>query len=127
MPAAGTKTHIMTTIGYIKLSPGRSPSTAGEVRRVTKGKLDGSFGRDRGRRLVVELRDGDILCLRPERCRTGTVELPLQAIYRTGLLWQAQRATLEKARARKARLAELRERRAIARAEKRLKANGGAR
>lgn len=109
----------MKTIGELKTDE-EGTRTTGEVVRVTKGTLGGAFGADRARRLVVELRDGDVLIVRPHRCHNGAVQVLLRDVYRWGLWMQASRRQLEKARARKARLAELRARRALERAERRL-------
>ena len=39
------------------------------ARRVTRGALSGSYGPDRARKLVVELRAGDLIVFRPFRSR----------------------------------------------------------
>lgn len=109
----------MKTLGEIVFDEDGTRTT-GEVVRVTKSELGRAFGSDRRRRLVVELRDGDVILLRPHRCRNGAVEFTLRNVYRYGLLLQAQRRHLEKARTRKAALARRREARRIAAAERRL-------
>jgi hypothetical protein len=38
-----------------------------KLERATKGTLDGSFGADRGKRLLVSFCPGDLLVLRPLR------------------------------------------------------------
>ena len=57
--------------GVRRPEPGRCEvtSTDSGVLRRTVGGLDGSFGADRGKRLVVKLRHGDMLVMRPERTR----------------------------------------------------------
>lgn len=40
-------------------------SVANEPVRITRGELRGAFGRDKRRKLVVALRDGDIISLHP--------------------------------------------------------------
>lgn len=51
------------------------------VYRVTTGALDGSFGPDRGRRLVAGLAPGDLIELRPQGTRR-TERLSLLDVYR---------------------------------------------
>lgn len=94
---------------------------ASEVFRVTRGVLNGSFGRDRNRKLVVGLVAGDLLSLRPQGTRQE-VTVALADIYAWVLRSRSQRQQLEKARERKAKLdAQRAERRA--RAEARRKVN----
>jgi hypothetical protein len=93
------------------------------VRRKLGTVLSCGFGPDRGRRLVVTLRpgaEGDLIELRPERTRCATVILRLLDVYAWGVRCAAGRNQLERARARKARLAATREARSLRRAEKRL-------
>lgn len=73
---------------------------AAEVSRVTRGVLDGQFGRDKRRKLVVTLRDGDLLELRPQGTRQAS-RLSLFDIYRMMLRHEANVRQLEKARKRK--------------------------
>jgi len=108
------------TIGVLRTSKSGNLKVSGEVVRVTKEQLGPGFGPDRERRLVVRLENGDVLRLRPLGCRKGEVVLSLRGVYRWALLQEANRRNLEKARSRKARKSELRTRRAITRAEKRL-------
>ena len=90
--------------------------------RVTRGKLDGHFCRDRNRRLIVGLLPGDVLSLRPEGRlrRTTEVTIELKDVYSYCLRCKALSKQLEKARTKKVILAARRERRSIKRAEKRL-------
>ena len=101
------------------------------VSRVTPGKLDGTFGPDRNKRVVITLIPGDgenrpdMLELRPERTRRPE-QVAVIDCYRFALRCRVNRQVLEKARERKsrkaARLAALR----VQRAEKRLFSDGGA-
>lgn len=109
----------MKTLGEIVVDE-EGTRTSGEVMRLCKKPLPGTFCRDHGRRLVVELRDGDLIKLRPLRCRNGSVLLELAAVYRWGLWLQAQNRNLEKAREKKQKLANRRAWRQLARAEERM-------
>lgn len=75
----------MKVLGEIKIDEEHTVTT-GEVVRKTKRPLDKSFGRDKDKPLVVELRDGDLLILRPHRCRLGAVTLSLHDLYRRAIL-----------------------------------------
>lgn len=91
------------------------------VKRITRNELDGSFGRDRGRKLVVTLESIDLLCLKPERTRSGQkLCAPLAEVYRWMVMRRANKAHLEKARERKLSRQRQREQRSIDRAEQRL-------
>lgn len=90
------------------------------VRRVTRNELDGSFGRDRGRKLVVSMEAGDRLVLRPSGTRQA-VDAPLADIYRWMVWRRAARMQLEKARERKAIRQRQRESRRLDAAERRLR------
>lgn len=80
-----------------------------------------SYGVDKDRRLVVSLRDGDIIAVRPAKCsRNRELSITAQDLWAYLVRCQANRITLAKAR-------DARERKAIrlaaqrqARAEKRL-------
>ena len=93
-----------------------------EVWRITRGALDGHFCRDKNRRLIVGLLNGDVLSLRPEGRlrRTAEVTVTLADIYSFCLRTQAMNKQLEKARTRKAKFIILRERRRVAAADRRL-------
>jgi len=88
---------------------------AQEVTRVTRESLDGSFGCDRGRKLVVSLKAGDLLVLRPHKTRQE-VSAPFDEIYRWMLQRKANVLHLQKARETKAK-------RAVKRAARQLKAD----
>jgi len=98
-------------------------SVPNQVWRVTRGRLNGHFCADRGRRLIVGLVNGDLLSLRPEGRlkRTAEVTIALQDVYTFCLRNKALNKQLEKARTRKTVLAAARERRNIKNAEKRLR------
>ena len=90
------------------------------VRAVTVGELDGSFGPDRGRRLVCSFESGDVVVIRPQ----GTQRpLSMRAVdlYRYFIRNEANKVVLEKARIRKQRLAEQRINARIARADAKLR------
>ena len=93
-----------------------------EVWRITRGKLDGHFCRDRGRKLIVGLLNGDVLALRPEGRlrRTSEVTMSLQDVYSYCLRTRVVNRQLEKARQRKLMLAARRSRRNLKAAERRL-------
>lgn len=86
------------------LGPDGQPETrpvASEVLRVTREVLGGHFGLDRNRKLVVGLRNGDLLSLRPQGTRQE-VQVPLADVYAWALRSRALNAQLKKARERKA-------------------------
>lgn len=89
------------------------------VRRVSDATLDGSFGPDRNRRIVVTLHPNGTIELRPERTRRSEIIHLLDA-YRYALRCRVNRVTLEKARDKKARKAVRLARQRQERAEKRL-------
>lgn len=88
------------------------------VSRVTNGSLDGSFGPDRNRRVVVTLTPGngrdvpDLITLRPHGTRRGETAAVID-VYRFALRCRVSRALLEKARNRKSKLAEKRAQRRL--------------
>jgi hypothetical protein len=79
--------------------------------RVTRDELDGSFGRDRGRKLVVGLIAGDVLTLRVQRAKQPPLTAKLSDIFRWLVHNKANRENMEKLRERKKLLAERREQR----------------
>lgn len=81
--------------------------------------LDGSFGPDRNRRIVVTIHPNGTLELRPERTRRSETIHLLDA-YRFAMRCRVNRITLEKAREKKAKRAERLARQRQERAEKRL-------
>jgi hypothetical protein len=93
---------------------------ASEVVRVTRQPLGGHFGLDKSRRLVVALRDGDILELRPEGTRQAS-RMAIADIYAYMLRCESNRRQLEKARSRKAAKGVQMENASIKRMEKRLR------
>lgn len=60
--------------------------------RATVGTLDGSFGPDRGKPLVVGLEPGDVITIRPGRSRR-TETVSLTDVYRFAI---ARRAEMER-------------------------------
>ena len=102
--------------------------TTSKVKRLTLGTLDGSFGPDRGKRIVVSFVPGDgrgipdTLTLRPLRTRRAEI-VAVVDVYRFAMRCRVNMTVLEKAREKKAkraiRLAQQRQERA----EKRLFAN----
>lgn len=97
-----------------------------KVSRVGLKSLGHSFGSDHDRRLVATLIPGngmdvdDLLELRPHGTRRAEL-VALSDIYRFAIRCRVGRCMLEKAREKKARKAEQRERAAIARADKRIR------
>ena len=65
--------------------------------RITRGTLDGAFGPDRNRKLVIGLINGDMLEIRPHGTRRP-VRGNLVDIYRFLIRCEADRANLVKAR-----------------------------
>jgi hypothetical protein len=105
------------------IGPDGQPETkvvASEVIRVTHSELGGHFGRDKRRKLVVALRSGDVLELRPQGTRQVSSML-LTDVYSYMLRCAAARRQLEKARKRKVDLAVKRENAKIKRMERRLR------
>jgi len=70
------------------------------VRRMTNGKLDGSYGPDRDKRIAVTLLPGDMLQLRPERTRRAET-IALIDVYRYAVRCRVNASVLERARAKK--------------------------
>lgn len=74
------------------------------VRRVTEAELGHSFGSDWKRRLVVTLAAGDIVSFRPHGTRRE-VSASAADLFRYVIRCEANKALLEKARAKKERRA----------------------
>jgi hypothetical protein len=91
-----------------------------EVWRVTREVLDGSFGRDRGRKLVVGFIAPDLLVLYPKGTRQK-VTFPIDEIYRTALYRKANIAHMQDMRDRKSKRQEQRARRRLDAQERRFK------
>lgn len=91
------------------------------VTRITRNELDGSFCRDRGRKLVVTLEAVDRICLRPAGTRQK-LDAPLDEVYRWMVQRRAIRLQLERARERKIVKQRQREAHALDRAERKLRA-----
>lgn len=96
------------------------------VKRVSLTELDGSYGPDRNKRLVITLIPGnginvaDLISLRPERARRSE-QITVQDVYRYALRCRVGRELLEKARAKKQRNADRRAANRLKYAEKRIK------
>lgn len=83
------------------------------VRRVTQTALDGSYGCDRNRRIVITLIPGtgiipDLMELRPEKTRRSE-QIAVMDVYRYAMTCRVNRTRLEKARERKKKIAAQRE------------------
>lgn len=94
--------------------------TNAEVWRCTRGELDGSFGRDRGRKLVVGLLTPDLLVLYPKGTRQK-VTLPIDEVYRIALVRKANISHMAEMRERKVKRQAQRERRRLDAAERRIR------
>lgn len=70
------------------------------VTRKSDAELDGSFGPDRNKRIVVTIHPGGLLTLRPERTRRAET-VALIDVYRFAIRSRVNRTHLEKARERK--------------------------
>ena len=77
------------------------------VRRMTRGALSEAYGPDRGRKLVASLEAGDLLVMRPTGTRRPET-ISLFDVYHYALMSRVNCLRLEKARAKKAKLAERR-------------------
>lgn len=92
----------------------------GTITRVSHAELDGTFGPDRGKRLVWTILPNGVLEIRPERTRRAET-VSLVDVYRYAIHCRVNRARLEKARERKSKLAEQRARRRLDSAERRFR------
>lgn len=75
------------------------------VRRISRTILDGSFGPDREKRIVVTLHPDGRIELRPERSRRPET-IHLIDVYRYAVRCRVNQSVLAKARERKAKKAE---------------------
>lgn len=91
------------------------------VWRVTRETLGGNFGLDRNRRLVVGLVSPDQIVFRPQGTRQE-VRINIIDAYRIAIQRRANILHLEKARERKEAAKRRRESAAIARADRRIRA-----
>lgn len=84
------------------------------VTRVTLDGLDGTHGRDRGRKLIATLAFGDVLILKPKGRRGDTAAkvLRLPDLYSYALRCEANRSKMERLRLRKEKKEEARRNRA---------------
>lgn len=91
--------------------------------RMTVATLGGQFGKDKHRRLVVTMADGDVIKIRPERSGLSRTEsMTVFDMYRVMIRNKANKLLLEKARVAKLKKKERRESRAVARADAKLRA-----
>ena len=103
--------------------------TTSKVKRLTVSKLDGSFGPDRNKRVVLTFIPGDgdkvpdVLTLRPLRTRRAETIAVLD-VYRYAMRCRVNLAILDKARSTKAAKSLKREARRIKATERRLFSNG---
>jgi hypothetical protein len=85
----------------IRPPPKRNSAT---IQRTVNVSLDGSFGRDRDKRLAMTLHQNGRLELRPERCRRSE-SVMLIDVYRFAIRCRVNQVALTKARERKERKA----------------------
>jgi hypothetical protein len=96
------------------------------VVRRTATALDGCFGPDRGKAIVVRLVPGDgksipdLIELRPERTRRAE-QIAVMDVYRYAMRCRVGRELLERARAKKAKLEAGRAQRRLDAAERRMR------
>jgi hypothetical protein len=94
-------------------------TVSAEVIRRTRYPLNGHFGRDHGRKLVIRLRAGDVVEIWPLGTRQR-YSAEIKHIFARMVRNRALREQLEKARTTKARKQARRERRRLADAERRI-------
>lgn len=90
-----------------------------KVSRTLSIALDGTFGPDRGKRLVITVRMDGRIEIRPERT-TRTETIHVLDLYRYAIRCRANQAVLARARDRKAKKAERLAKARQERAERRL-------
>lgn len=95
-------------------------SRSSPAKAVTRDELDGSFGVDRGRKLIVSLEAGDVIVLRAARTKRAYT-IKASDVYRWAIKCAANRATLEKARSKKVQRANRLESQRIARADRKMR------
>jgi len=88
------------------------------ISRKSSVALDGTFGKDRDRRVVITLHPNGLIVLRPERMRRAET-IHLIDLYRYAIRCRVSKQLLEKARERKAKKAERLGRARLDRAAKR--------
>ena len=91
-----------------------------EVWRQTRGELGPTYGRDKRRRLVIGLVAPDLLVFYPKGTRQR-ITVEIKRVYYEALYHLAVSRQLERARARKIRLRELRAKRRLESMERRLR------
>lgn len=99
----------------VKAGRREPPKRNGAITRKADVELDGSFGPDRGKKIVLTILPNGILELRPEKTRRAE-QVHMLDVYRFALRCRVNRGQLEKARAKKdakaTRLARARQERA---------------
>lgn len=95
-------------------------SKASPARAVTRDALDGSFGCDRGRKLVVSLEAGDVISIRAAKTQRSYSAKACD-VYRWLIHCRASAAAAVKAKERKERKKLRLESQAVARADRKLK------
>jgi hypothetical protein len=114
----------MTPFGQkrkVKTADGETVTKPVSVVRETRGVLDGTFGRERGRQLVISLDDGDLISAWPKGTRGRRLSMTAEDFWRQLLRNKANKAQLEKARALKERKKLQALRRKIAREDQKLR------
>lgn len=87
---------------------------------ITREGLNGAYGPDSGRKLIVTLEAGDLISIRPQGTRRAE-KVSAFDVYRFAIRCKVNLITLEKARDRKAKKAERLASERVARADKRLR------
>jgi len=115
----------MKEIGYNILIKDEAGNVKDIRRKIvtlkTRGVLSPSHGKDKNKPIVVSLKHGDLIELKPLHSRKIRYTVSVFDVYSFAVRRYAQAQLLEKARAKKAKKAEVRERRALDRMEKRLR------
>lgn len=84
----------------VKAGRREPPKRNGAITRKINVELDGSFGPDRGKKIVLTILPNGMLELRPEKTRRAE-QVHMLDVYRFALRCRVNRGQLEKARAKK--------------------------
>lgn len=80
---------------------------ASPVKARTRDTLDGSFGAERGRYLIVSLEAGDLICLKTCKSRANrTFRIAASDVYRWAINVEARRLARDKAMKKRERKAQ---------------------